>query len=113
MTDPATIAVQKFRALPVTELNGLFADDKKVALLALRQKDRPAYEDLFDFWRQNGWRNVHALKREVESFARQMSKPTGQLDPDIPMASAKRFREEVYPTLIRYENDWLVHRGSH
>lgn len=113
MSDLTQAAFEKFKALPIEKLNELFADDNKAALLALRQKNRPAYEDLFDSWKRNGWRNAHVLKREVEALVRQVGKTKGQLDPEVPMQSARRFRDDVHPTLIRYEDDWLVHRSSH
>lgn len=59
---------------------------------------------------------LRALEKEVEKRQRQVEKAASTLggrdEAQSPLAIARRFRDEKLPTLLWYEKDWLVHRGS-
>ena len=112
-------AVAKLNAMRLDELPDLFAPTPLAAILSVKAFDRPAYEKLLVKWKQMGFSSWNDLKIEVGKLEKKLSAPgslgaDGQpLDPRAPLASAKRFRAEVHPTLLWYQSDWLLYRGSH
>lgn len=123
MSTAETVAklVEKFEGYE--SVTGLFGPKELASLAALRATDRVAYENLFDKWRKEKWPRLAALEKEVERTARRTkAKPTTyedtevepmNLDPEDPLRIARAVLEAVLPTLIRYQDDWLIHHGSH
>src|SRR5690606_2950879 len=69
-------------------------------------------------WKQMGFSAWHDLKIEVGRLEKTLSAGGGHgggdpLDPQAPLATAKRFVAEMHPTLLWYHSDWLLHRGTH
>jgi putative DNA primase/helicase len=109
-------AITKLDNWKLDKLEGLFDAKALAALAAVKQQDRVAYERLLKKWRQSKWPQWHELNREVDRLIKSADlsmKAAGSLDEDQPMLAAKRFRAEVHPTLIRWRDDWYVHKGSH
>lgn len=120
MSDPQIeAAVTKLEAMRLDELTDLFDPAKLVVLVSVKAADRAAFEKLMVRWKQMGFSAWHDLKIEVGRLEKKLSASGGfggssdVLDRDAPLATAKRLRAEVHPTLLWYQSDWLLHRGTH
>ena len=111
--------VAKLEAVPLDQLADLFAPDHLAALVAVKTANRAAFEKLLGRWKQAGFSSWHDLKIEVGRLEKRASSPGGRvadgdpLDPRTPLVTAKRFVAEMHPTLLWYQSDWLLHRGTH
>lgn len=96
----------------------LFRPDNLMLLAELKVTQRAMYERLLRHLADNGVPKLRELEAAVDKNVRAVERATrnngapegGQLSP---LAMARRFREEVHPTLLWYESDWLLYRGTH
>lgn len=113
--DKAIAKFEKYK-LEADKLDGLLAEKNVAGLLVIYRLDRPAFERMLRKWRDAGWSNWNELRNAVKRLDKDVSrvaKAGGALDEDRPMDAAKRFLTEVHPTLLRWREDFYVHRASH
>jgi putative DNA primase/helicase len=111
-------AVAKLDAMRVDELPELFDPARVAVLVSVKAGSRAAYERLLLKWKQMGFSRWHALDLDVGKLEKKLSAPGGQVDGEplearAPLTTARRFRDEVHPTLLWYQSEWLLHRGTH
>jgi putative DNA primase/helicase len=116
-TEPDTRFAQLFSITPKRR-ERLFRPDNLVLLAEMKVTHRALYERLMRQLTENGVPKLRELEaavdkkvRAVERAMRNRAEPEGgQLSP---LAMARRFQEEMHPTLLWYESDWLLYRGNH
>lgn len=119
MSDPQIdAAVAKLEAMRLDELTDLFDPAHLAVLVSVKAANRATFEKLMVRWKQMGFSAWHDLKIEVGRLEKTLSAGGGHgggdpLDPQAPLATAKRFVAEMHPTLLWYHSDWLLHRGTH
>ncbi|MFN4274104.1 MAG: phage/plasmid primase, P4 family [Aliihoeflea sp.] len=118
MSDPQIeAAITKLEAMRLDELTDLYDPAKLAVLLSVKHANRAAFEKLFVKWKQMGFSGWHEIKVEIGKLEKKkLAGPgpsDGGLDPDTPLATARRFRDDMHPTLLWYQSEWLLHRGSH
>ena len=123
MSGPKEIAaaIKKLSAIKPEKWNTLFAAKTIGAMATIKEKARPDYENLIDKWRTLGFKKFTALDQAVNreiARRKRAEKEAAKAEPSeeplfFPMAAARRFRDEIEPTLIHYRDEWLRHQGSH
>jgi len=119
MSDPQIdAAVAKLEAMRLDELTDLFDPAHLAVLVSVKAANRATFEKLMVRWKQMGFSAWHDLKIEVGRLEKTLSAGGGHgggdpLDPQAPLATAKRFVAEMHPTLLWYHSDWLLHRSTH
>ncbi|WP_161601149.1 DNA primase family protein [Neoaquamicrobium microcysteis] len=96
----------------------LFRPDNLTLLAELKVTHRAMYERLMRHLTDNGVSKLRELEAAVDRRVRAIEKAArNRGEPDSgnvsPLAMARRFRDEVHPTLLWYESDWLLYRGTH
>ncbi|SMH43485.1 DNA primase family protein [Mesorhizobium australicum] len=96
----------------------LFTEANLKLITRLRVSDLAGYMRLIGRLEANGVKRLRDLEIEIDRRVKKLEKEArsrmaGEVEQATPLTIARRFREEVHPTLLWYQADWLLHRGSH
>lgn len=116
-TEPDDARVRALFAIKPKQAERIYRDESMAALAELRLTHRALYERLLRHWTEHRIPNIRKIEEAVRKYVKSLEAAARRKQADegrlpTPLELARRFHDEVMPSLIRYEEDWLLHRGA-